>query len=182
MNPQLIEKVQKSSEALHQVNVEFYNIWFNDMLFKWHWWLNLAMAIVPWIIWMIIRKKESTYRLLFAGLVAASLSMFLDIIGMAMGLWSYNSTLEPLSPPPSPWDFSLIPVSTMLFLQIKPRVNPLIKAVVLAIGGALIGQPMLEWIGIYDPKGWKHYYSIPIVIIIYLIAHFISTRKQFEKL
>ena len=182
MDPQLIEKVQKANEALHQVNAEFYSIWLNDMLFKWHWWLNLAMAVVPWILWLIVRKKESTYRLLFAGLVAASLSMLLDIVGTAMGLWSYISTLEPLSPPPSPWNFSLIPVSTMLFLQIKPKVNPLIKAVILAIGGSLIVQPILEWIGIYDPKGWKHYYSIPIIIIIYLIAYFVSTRKQFEKI
>lgn len=100
---------------------------------------------------------------------------------MALGLWEYNSELIPLTPPLLPWNFTIMPVTSMLFYQYKPQINPLIKSVVFSAIGSFIGQPMFAYIGVYNPKHWKHYYSFPILVIIYLIGHYFLTRKNFKE-
>ena len=47
---------------------------------------------------------------------------------------------------------------------------------------AFIGLPVSEWLGLYDPQHWSNIYSYVIVIVIYLIADFVSRRSSFEKL
>lgn len=182
MNPELIAKVEKVNDMLHQANIDLYHFWLTDILFKWHWWVSLSMMIIPWLVWIAIRKKSSTHRLLFAGAVTALLYTGLDTIGMALGLWGYNSKIVPLIPPYEPYDLSLGPIMTMLFLQFKPNSKPIVKAIVYAAIASFAFQPALQWAGLYNPKVWKHIYSFPILVVIYLIAHFAATRKQFEKL
>ncbi|MCX7924055.1 MAG: hypothetical protein N3B21_18900 [Clostridia bacterium] len=179
---ELAQKVEKVNELLHEANAELYRFWLSDMLFKWHWWINVALTVVPWIVWIIIRKKESTHRLLYAGSVMALISTLLDTLGMSLGLWGYNSKLIPIIPPFVPWDLCLIPVSTMILLQYFPRINPWIKAIVYALAGSFIVQPLAEWIGLYNPKVWKHYYSFPFVIVLYMLANYLFTRKEFMEI
>lgn len=181
MNQDLSEKVDKANQLFHQANVEIYRLWVNEMLFKWPWWLNAALTVLPWILWIMVRKKDSTHRLLYAGAVVLIVSSFLDAIGMALNLWTYDSKLIPLIPPYAPWDFCVIPVSVMLLIQIKPKVSPFLKAAALSGVGSFVVQPLIEWLGLYNPKSWKHYYSFPIAYVIYLIGHYISKRKSFEK-
>jgi hypothetical protein len=139
------------------------------------------LTILPWILWIKIRKKESTDRLLFSGFIVLIISSWLDFMGSELGFWAYLVDVDPLSPSFVAYDFTLIPVSVMLLLQYKPNINPLLKAIVFSGVASFIFQPLLVWLGFYDPKIWKHYYSFPILIAIYLIADFSVKRKNFEK-
>lgn len=178
----LPQKVKRINDIVHQANADIFNIWLNEMLFKWHWWLEFSLAVCSWTLWIILRRKESTARLLFAGSIAVILSSFFDAIGMAMGLWGYNSKLIPLIPPYVTWDFCLIPVGIMLTLQYFPKANPLIKGMIISGIGTFIAQPLYRWIGIYASYYWKDYYSFPISVGIYLISHYAFTRKTFDKI
>ena len=152
------------------------------MLFTWHWWFNLALTIVPWVVWIIIRKKDSTYRLLTAGLFSMFLSSFLDVVGVALGLWGYNSVLIPLIPPFSPWDSSLFPVAVMIFIQYCPKINIFLKAIIYSAISSFIVEPFFALINFYEPKHWNYFYSFIIVIIIYLICDFLTTRKSYKEI
>lgn len=182
MSSEFIKKLEEAYGLIKQANSEMIKLWLDNTLFTWRWWLGLAMFTIPWVLWLIFRKKESTYRLLFSGIIALLISSWLDIVGILFGLWSYHADLVPFSPAFIPWDFTLIPVITMFFLQYKPEINPFLKSIVYTIIGSFAFQPLMQWLGFYNPKHWKHYYSLPILMLIYLAAHWFSRRPHFEKL
>lgn len=169
-------------KKLHELHVDFYHLWRDDVLFSWRWWFALSLIIVPWMIWFIIRKKESTDRLLYAGLISMLLSSFLDVIGIAMGLWTYPANVFPLMPEFIPLDISTVPVATMLFIQLFPKIKAIYKALVYGVVGGFIFEPLVHKIGIYDRLGWKSIYSFPILVVIYLIANYFATRDNFSKI
>ena len=113
------EHIEKAIDLIydlyHQANAGALELWKNDIVFTWHWWVGVGLFVLPWIFWAVVRKKESTHRLLLAGFVVLILSSFCDAVGTAMRLWDYNTQVIPLIPPYAPWDFTLLPVTAMLF-------------------------------------------------------------------
>lgn len=182
IDERIIQGVKQVNDLIHQAHLDLFYVWKNFTVFSWHWWLNVALAIVPWIIWSKVRKKESTHLLLYAATVIIILSCLMDFTGIAYGLWAYNSKILPLSPPYVPWDFTLLPVGCLLLYQFKPNISPFIKAIFLSGIASFIIQPFFEFIQMYDPKYWHHYYSFPIFILIYLVGHFITTRTSFARI
>jgi hypothetical protein len=169
-------------DRLHAVHVDYAHVWKDGVLFGWRWWLALAIIILPWVLWVIVRKKDSTQRLLHGGFFVIIISSLLDMIGIALHLWSYPTTVFPLMPSYIPFDFSSLPVITMLFIQFFPKIKPVIKALVYAVVGSLVFQPLMELIGLYCHDQWEDYYSIPILFVIYLLADYLAARTTFEKI
>lgn len=132
---------------MHQATVYLADVWLKSTVFTWRWWLLLFISIVPWVIWIKFRPKESTACILYGGSVVILLTYYMDAIGLSLGLWSYPTELVPLIPHYITWDFCVIPIAAMFTLQIKPNTNPFIKAIVLGIVGAYIIQPLATWIG-----------------------------------
>jgi hypothetical protein len=152
------------------------------VLFSWRWWVVLSFIVVPWGLWIIFRKKESTHRLLFAGIFIMYVSSFMDCIGITLNLWRYPINVVPLMPEYMAFDMSVLPVTTMFLLQIFPKVSKYIKAAVYSLSASYILQPVSVWLGLYTALHWKHYYSIPILYLIYLAADYMSRRNQFARL
>lgn len=175
-------KLHDLHNTITQAYADVRSIWFTNCFLTWQWWLCLVLLIVPWALWIRYRKKESTGRLLLAAFVVMSISTHLDTIGIVLGVWSYNIDIILLFPCLVIYDLSLLPVATMVFLQYKPGMNPFIKAVIYSGVCSFVVQPLFEWLRFYNPQYWKHYYSFPIFIWLYLLAHFCVTRESFEKL
>jgi hypothetical protein len=179
------ENLQKQVEETYNLIVEANNqmleIWSEQVIFTWQWWLGIGFTLIPWILWVKYRKKDSTIRLLSAGFFVLIISSWLDFLGVALGLWYYVYEVVYFIPNYFPWDFSLFPVIYMAVIQTMPRVSPLIKAVILSALLAFIGEPLVEWLGFYQPVKWEHIYSFPIYALIYLIAHYISKRESWAK-
>ena len=176
------DMASRLNEAFHQIKVDFFGFWTGHIVFTWHWWLEAVLAVLPWLVWLAFRKKDSTKRLLCAGFFVLIISSYLDMLGMSMGLWGYNSAVIPTIPPYAPWNFSLLPVAAMLFYQVRPHFSPLVKSAVFAGFAAFVVEPFFTWLRIYDPKAWKHYYSFPIFIGIYYAGHLIAAGKRYEPL
>lgn len=182
MNSEMIKMLEYSYALIYQANLNMIDAWLKYQLFTWRWWLQLFLTVVPWILWLIIRKKESSDRLLYAGFFTLIISSWLDFMGVLFHIWGYRFDIVPFAPAYITFDFTLVPVSIMLFLQYKPKTKPIYKGIVFSFLTSFIIQPIFVIIGFYDPRNWKHYYSFPIFLLIYLIADWISKRNKFEKI
>lgn len=177
-----IENSEEFFQRIHQVQVDYFNYWKEYTLWHWEFWLSVVLSIIPWFVWFILRKRGSEARLLLAGVFALSIASWFDFLGLIFGSWHYSGRVLPTIPSFFPWDFTLIPVTMMLWLQFKPTLNPFIKAVIYSALTSFIGEPLFEWIGLYTSVKWSVFYSFPIYIVIYLIAYRISIAKAFEPL
>ena len=174
--------VKNAVEQLYALHKKFLELWKSEMFLTWRWWLAVALFILPWVVWIIIRKEESTYRLLFPGLFIILFSLIFDLIGVTLDVWYYPVKIFPILPQSEPFNFSVLPVVTLLFIQYFPKVKAIYKALIYAIAGSFIFQPLMEWIGLYANDEWKNYYSFPILMVMYLTANWLATRKNFKPL
>ncbi|MBU8906654.1 CBO0543 family protein [Desertibacillus haloalkaliphilus] len=181
MNEDLI-RIQELFEQIHKINNEQIQIWIESIVFTWQWWVGIGLTLTPWIAWLILRKKESSLRLLTAGFFMMIIASWLDSLGIQLGLWIYKYEVIPFIPAFIPWDLSLMPVVTMFFLQVKPNINPFIKGIIFGFIAAFVAEPFFIWIEIYEPLNWEHIYSFPVYIILYIISHYLCNGKSFAAL
>lgn len=167
---------------LSRNNSKLTDIWLTKILFSWRWWLLVGLSIIPWIIWIKVRNKNDTARLLFVGLVIAIISNTLDTIGITYNLWHYDWKILPVIPMYLPWDFTLMPVSTMLILQFKPKINKYIKAISFSITCAFIFEPLFSWSSMYHTIHWRYWYSFIINIFLYLFYDYLYKSKLLHRL
>lgn len=160
--------------------MEYLRYWKENTLFHWDFWISLLFIIVPILFWIIIRKRDSSNRLLFVGFFVVIISSWFDFLGVQFGLWYYTGKVVPSIPSYIPWDFIIFPVFIMTLIQIKPNFSPFIKSIIFAGISAFIGEPLFIWLGFYKMTGWHLYYSFPIYIVIYLMANKMSTLNNFE--
>lgn len=175
-----IKTTDKFYEQIHQINVEYYEFWKENTLWHWDFYLSIVLAVTPWMIWFFFRKKGSEGRLLLVGSFVVIITSWLDFLGVISGIWHYSGKVIPTIPSYIPWDFCLLPVLTMFFLQIKPDIHPFLKAIIYGALISFIGEPIMEWIGLYTSGNWKNYYSFPIYIVIFLISFRISKINTFK--
>jgi hypothetical protein len=164
-------------EMVAEANDKLIDIWFNEIVFNWRWWFEVVLAIIPWIIWIKIRDKTDTARLLFVGLAVMIVTNFLDIIGASFNLWHYDYKIFPCIPIYLPWDMTLFPVSVMFMLQFKPETNVFIKALIFAFLCAFVFEPLFNLLDMYHPLNWKYWYGFVTYIPLYLFFNFIYNSK-----
>jgi hypothetical protein len=169
-------------DKLRELNKLQDSHWLQDTLFTWQWWFGVTLTVIPWILWIVVRKKDSTNRLLFIGFFVMLITSYLDLTGVELTLWYYEYKVVPTILAHIPWDFSLFPVSIMLLLQYKPDFNPYIKSLCFGVFCSFICEPIFTKLHFYVPIKWKNIYSFPVYILLYLICHILSRRKHFEPL
>lgn len=162
-------------------NWESLHFWAKHVLWTWQWWLELALAILPVVSWIMLRKKDSTSRLLYAGFFVLAISMWLDFIGNSYGLWYYPYKLLPSLPPFFPME-TFIPVEVMFLLQYWPTASSWIKATLLGASNSFVAEPLTKWMGLYVLLHWQYVYSLPIYMMIYLMAHRLVQSRTFKRL
>lgn len=176
----LAQEVEKLYDQLHEISRAYYHLWRESILFSWRWWIALLLIIGPWTLWILVRKKESTARLLLAGAIVAIIASFLDFLGVSLNLWSYPTTVFPLMPSYVPFDLSAMPVSAMLWLQFFPRMKLVWKAPIYGAVGSFLFEPFCDRIGLVIQHGWSYLYSFALLNLIYLLAYFVATRNSFQ--
>ncbi|MGO4889465.1 CBO0543 family protein [Anaerobacillus sp. MEB173] len=176
-----VEKlIEKQYVIIDKANTNIVEIWIEHIVFSAGWWIGLCLLILPWLLWIIFRKKESTNRLLIGGVWVAFIATFLNYAGVSMGLWHYDIKLIPIMPDFLAWDFALLPVTVMFFIQIKPNIKPLVKALIFSALTAFIGEPLFKWLGFFDYPNWHYLASVPFYVVIYLIANKLVNGTNFD--
>jgi hypothetical protein len=157
-------------------------IWKEEVLFSWRWWFGIGLSALSWIIWFLIRRRNSSDRLFYSGLFIMLISVSFDAIGMQLKAWHYIYPMFPVIPAYLPFDLCLMPVSIMILIQVKPKINSVYKAVFFALFASFVAEPFFRLIDIYDPVFWKNWYSFPIYFVIYLVADKLTKRNDFTPL
>ena len=156
------------------------NRWQQEALFTWRWWLGVLITIVPWVLWIYFRDKKSTNRLLYVAYFAIIIAFIVNTIGVTLTLWHFEYKVFPVFHMFVPWDFSLIPVSIIVLLQIKPNKFIFIKTLFFASFSAFIAEPIFHWLKMYYLINWRYTYSFILYLILFLICNFLFKRKNFE--
>lgn len=176
-DPDLLREIDRIVEQYKRIHDEIERIWVQQIVFTWHWWVDLALAVLPWVLWIIVRDRKNTHRLLYAGLFTAFVATLLDFFGVTQGGWGYNTLLFPFMPDYLPWDWTIMPVVSMLFYQFWPKVKPWIKGAAFSIIASYVVEPIFTWLGFYEPVAWEHYFSLPIYFVIYMTGYWLYTRR-----
>lgn len=95
---------QRGFTAAVNANKGYFQLWRTQVVFTWQWWLQLALTIIPVSAWIILRKSDSTGRLLYAAFFVILASSLTDFVGNSFGLWYYALKLAPVFPPFFPWE------------------------------------------------------------------------------
>lgn len=177
-----LKRVEKGTDLIKEGNHLIIDATINAFFFTWQWWVAVLMIIVPWALWAIFRKRESSARLLFSVFIVMILSTTIDALGVEYGRWVYPVKAIPIPTISYSLRYSLMPVLIMFFLQYKPNVNPFIKGIIVAGISAYIGMPMMAMMDMYKKIDWAYTYSFFIILFLYLVAHWFSRRKSFEPL
>jgi hypothetical protein len=173
--------IEKSTQKLTESNDLVVKAVMEAFMFTWQWWIALGMIIIPWMIWGVFRKRESSARIFSAGLLMMVLAEILDTFGVSFGKWAYPVKVIPVATINFSFRLSVLPVFLMLLLQYKPGFNPFIKAVFFAGLGAYVGLPVLGMMDLYKKVNWAYTYSFLILIAFYLLSHWFSRLNSFEK-
>lgn len=179
---EVIILIDNNVNAIEQLISQKVDIWIEHIVFTPLWWLGVGLSIIPWVLWFIYRKKDSTARLLYVGLYVMVIALVLDVLGDQLGFWHYRYNVLPVLPTYLPWDISLMPITVMFLLQVRPNTNPYLKAIVFALLTSYIAEPFITWIDIYVTPNWRYTYSVPIQFLIYMTAHYLSKQSSFESL
>jgi hypothetical protein len=178
----VIQLIDENTYAIEGLIAQKVDIWAEHVLFSRLWWFGVGLSIIPWILWMIYRKKDSTARLLYAGFYIMVISLVLDVLGDQFAFWHYRFNVIPILPTFLPWDLTLMPITVMSLMQVKPDANPYLKALVFALITSYAAEPFFEWLDVYKIQKWSYSYSAPIQFLLYISAHYISRQKTFEPL
>lgn len=179
-DPELLNELDRILEEYGNIHDEIEHVWLEHMVFTWHWWLDAALAVLPWVVWLIVRDRKRQHSLFYAGLFSMFVATMLCMAGVSQGGWNYNTLLLPYFPEYLPWDITVMPVGTMFFLQYFPKVKPWLKGAVFGVVAAYVIEPIFIWLGMYEPSSWEHHYSLPIYFVIYMISNWLYTRSLRE--
>ena len=95
----------------------------------------------PWVVWLIVRDRKKQHSLFYAGLFSMLMATLLDSAGVSQGGWNYNTMLLPYFPEYLPWDLTIMPVVTMLFLQYFPKISPWLKGAAFTVIASYAVEP-----------------------------------------
>lgn len=152
---------------LHEVVVQMrYEVWLNNDLFSFQWWLLLVVFIVPWLIWWHFVEKKRIYEILLFGTLLMNLVMMLDDLGVELHLWSYPYQLVSVMPRLIPIDQGIIIVAHMFLYQYYRSWKSFVIAnTIMAVIFSYTFEPITVWLGIYKLENWKYTYSLPIYVL-----------------
>ncbi|WP_332628938.1 CBO0543 family protein [Halalkalibacter flavus] len=140
-DPKDEKKLEEIYDQVSDLTIEKLSIWLDSVLFTWQWWIGVGLSIIPWILWFLFRQKDCTLRLLTVGFFVIFLSTFLDSLGVQLGFWYYKHSVLPLIPAFLPWDTTLMPITIMTLLQLKPKLNHYLKGLIFALATSYIIEP-----------------------------------------
>jgi hypothetical protein len=138
------------------------------------------LGLIPWYLWWKFHNKNNTGDLIRSGLFMALIALLMDSIGVQLGLWIYPYDVFPFIPGDTPWDLTLLPVSTMLFIEILPKWSPIKKAIIYGLLVSLIGEPLAMFFKVYEPLHWNSIFSFPIYILLFYLSYKLAQSKKFN--
>jgi hypothetical protein len=173
MNHPSFEDVKLVDRHLADLRYDYY---IHENLFTFQWWFLTILMVIPWILFILLVKKEYLIETLLFGSIISMITVFLDDLGVELQFWAYKYQFLKLIPRLNPVDYCILPVFYMLIYQYFREWKPYFIAVTLfSLFASFIAEPLFVWLDIYQMYNWQHYYSLPLYIIIPILVKRIMT-------
>lgn len=140
-------------------------------LLSWRWWINIALLIIPILLWWKFVDKQRLMEIIVFGLLVNMIATFLDVAGTNYALWEYPVYTLPHLPLMIPVDYIIVPIVGMFIYQRFLKWMPfLIISVILSAFMAFACEPLAVYMKLYRLLSWRYIYSFPIYFVIYVGA------------
>lgn len=170
---------QEVLELANQYRSTRLDYWIHEVLFSFQWWILLIVTIALIIVWLIILDKKRIFEIIIYGLMVALIANTGDSFGISFSLWGYPYSLFHTPEIIEIHDF-LMPIIYMIIYQYFRTWKSFMMAnAINAFFFALILEPLLVWLGIYELYQWSYLYSIiPYFAIAVGLKWIIEKLKQ----
>lgn len=169
--PSFLREYELQSEADRALKES----WINDIVFTWHWWLLVALTIIPWVVWWKVVDRKRIFEILTYGFIVMIVASLFDAIGVENDLWEYHYQLIPLLDVFIVYDISVIPVTYMLIYQyFRTWKSFIISNIVVSGIFSFVSEPILVWLNYHHLLKWEYIYSFPVFIAMAVFAKYLT--------
>ncbi|WP_240377944.1 CBO0543 family protein [Bacillus piscicola] len=171
--------VRELTQQYRNARVEY---WLNESLFTFGWWTLVVTTIGLFIVWIFILDKKRIFEIVTYGLMVTTIATFGDTLGLSLLLWDYPKALTPI-PQIAEIHNVQMPIIYMIIYQYFTTWKAfLIAAAINAFVFALILEPLLAWLQIYQLYDWNSLYSlVPYFVIAAALKWIINKFKQMDQ-
>lgn len=154
-----------------------FDFWRHHALFTWQWWMLVVLAILSWAIWWKTVDKSRLNEIVLFGAIILIITIVLDGLGTELMIWNYPIQVTPTYGRFLPVDFAALPITYMWGYQYFRSWRSFFVAVlIMAVMFAFLLEPVMAWIGVYDPMNWRHIYSLPVYVLLPMSGRWLTQR------
>jgi hypothetical protein len=170
----ILDEIIVLKGELHELYLKHYA---EKELFSVTWWINIALLLIPLIIWWKMVDKKRLPEIMIFGFACNVFAAFLDVFLTDYLLWEYPVRVVPQISLFVPVDYVIVPVVGMYLYQKFPKWGPFLLASTLASAFmSFICEPLAVAINMYKLLTWRYVYSFPIYIAINAAFKFFTQR------
>ncbi len=156
--------------------------WLNENLFSFNWWILFVTTSILIIVWLIILDKKKIFEIIAYGLMVATVATMADTIGDFFTLWRYPTMFIPIPPMVEIHSLQMPIIYMIIYQYFNTWKSFLLAAAINAFAFAFILEPLLVWLGMYEPNHWKYIYSlVPYFAIAVVLKWIINKFKQMDQ-
>lgn len=173
----IIAAISAAQEVEWKLTTTRFDEWLKTDVFRFRWWLMLALFIgTTYIWWRKVDKSMLNEIILYAGLITIII-ITLDELGEELILWNYTTDIFPLFPPISAINLSCMPIAYAMVYQLFITWKGFIIATLfMSTVFCFIFEPLFVWVGVYQMIRWKSYYGFPIYFFMAITVKWIVGR------
>jgi len=165
-----LENILAYYRYVHWVKYEFLSL---------PWIMLTLLTIVMITIWLKLVDREKIKEILLYGFMIAITAVTLDELGYETRLWRYKYHVIAQFPHIMWIHLLILPIIYMLCYQYFPKWKSFLKVMfILSVFMALVCEPLLVQLDIYELLKWHYYYSIPIYFLIGVIYKWILSQLE----
>lgn len=151
--------------------------WLSQSVFTLSWWFLVVFFVVPWLIFLKYLDRDRVLEIWCFGLLVIIITTFTDDLGSELCAWIYPIKFVPVGLLALPFDFSIIPVTSMLIYQYFHSWKTFCLATLCqAIIFAFVGEPISVWLGTVTYLKWNYLYSFIFYIVTGIVARFVIKK------
>ncbi len=168
------EKIEYYQNTIVQLEIQY---WLDNSFLTPAWWVLLAAAIIPWIIWYKFVNRTRFLEIILYGMLWIIFAIVLDEISSTWMLWSYPRKLFPIIPPLIPADLTIVPVTFMFVYQYTATYKMyMFWSVVVGSLFSFVIEVIFVHYHLFKMYQWEHWYSFISFIIVASIIWGIHQR------
>lgn len=172
---QLQELAELKNLELHKTK-DWFQYWVHYSSFNnWHFWVVLALLVVPLVLLFIYMDKRKSLLLGFYGYTVHVAFTYVDSIGATNAYWFYPYKVLPILPANLTLDVSFVPVSYMFMYQWVLNHEKKYYPYMIGLSAlfAFLIKPYMELLGLFQIERGANYIHL---FLGYLLVGFIAKQ------